>query len=538
MKKSLLRLLIPLMMVGSVLHAQRYMSDVFAESEVMVMEDVIYGQNFSAYVPASLGGPQVIPLYCDVYMPDPSIDQVAERPVVIYLHTGSFLPKGLVSPMGNQKDSAAVEICTRLARHGYVAISASYRLGWQADNTTNLDLRRGSNLLAVYNAVQDAKACVRMVRASKQVQLPTLPAVDPFNVDPNNVMLIGQGSGGYVTLAYATLDNLQEIVGPSKFQYQGTAGIFGGTVNPGDPYVDTAVVGDWNGFGGAATISGQTPQGLPIIDFMQPGRNIPNYPGVPDAISMSMNMGGALGDSAWSGAGDPPIASVHCRFDFFAPFYRGMVRVPVAGQFWDVVDVAGSYVAIKNANSFGNNDVFVNAGYNDAITQKAINNQYNLDNLEGIYTMNIQPGNPALPFQVNSNPWDFWDPNDPLGANETNPNIKSQSLAYIDTVLGYFVPRMATVLEANGVPVSVEELDQAALDLRVYPNPAGDEVNIRSMSGDILEMRMLDITGKTVLVERPNSSFSRLQIDHLRAGVYLMNIRTEEGTSFRKLTVQ
>lgn len=529
-----------MLVAGMMANAQvRYVDDVFSDDQIVVTDDVFYGMNFSAYVPASLGGPQVIPLFSDVYMPDPTVDAEMNRPVVIYLHTGSFLPKGLVSPMGFQKDSAAVEICTRLAKKGYVAISATYRLGWQADNTTNLDLRRGSNLMAVYNAVQDAKTAVRFVRASKQVQLPQLPAIDPFHVDPANIMLIGQGSGGYITLAYGALNSLNEITGPSKFQYQNTTGIFGGTVSPGDPYVDTAVVGDWNGFGGVATISGTNPNtGLPAIDFSQPGRNIENYPGVPDAVSLVMNMGGALGDSAWANAGETPVVSVHCRYDFYAPYYRGMVRVPVNGQFWDVVDVAGSHTAVKTANITGNNSLFVNAGYNDVYTQKALNNRFNIGQQEGIYTMNIPPANPALPFQVNSNPWDFWDPSDPLGVNETNPNNKAVALAYIDTVMGYFIPRMATVLSANGVPVGMDEFSQNDLDLDIYPNPANEYVTVRSRSGEIQEIRLMDITGKTVRLLEERTQEVRVNLEDLRAGVYLISVRTEEGQTFRKLTVR
>jgi hypothetical protein len=537
MKKRLFLPLALLLALPFGLLAQvRYVDDIFNDDDIVVTEDVVYGMNFSAYVPATLGGPQVIPLYADVYMADPMVDNVMDRPVVIYLHTGSFLPKGLASPLGWQKDSAAVEICQRLAKKGYVAISATYRLGWQANNTQNLDLRRGSNLMAVYNAVQDAKTAVRFVRASKQVQLPTLPAIDPFHVDPANVMLIGQGSGGYITLAYGALSDLSEVTAPTKFQYTDTIGILGGTVGVGDPYVDTAVIGDWNGFGGAATISGTNPTtGLPLIDFSQPGRNIENYAGVPDQVSLVMNMGGALGDSAWSDAGETPVVSVHCRYDFFAPYYRGMVRVPVAGQFWDVVDVAGSHTAVKSANITGNNSIFVNAGYNDVYTQKALSNPFNVGQYEGIYTMNIPPADPALPFAVNSNPWDYWDPTDPLSANETNPNLKAQSRAYIDTVMGYFIPRMATVM---GIGMGAEEIASADIDLRIYPNPANDHVNVRSFSGPIVEIKMLDITGKTVRVVRGTSDAERIELLDLRAGVYLLSVRTEQGSTFRKVTVQ
>ncbi|MEY3712188.1 MAG: hypothetical protein RL104_971 [Bacteroidota bacterium] len=190
---------------------QRYLDEVFTDAQVTVLPNVAYGYNFSQYVPATMGGPMVVPMYADIYMPDTAVDQVASRPVVIIFHTGSFLPKGLASPMGDRKDSAVVEMAKRFARRGFVAVSASYRLGWLA-NSTNLDLRRGTNLMAVYNAVQDAKVCVRSVRASK------LALGDPYRVDPSAISLIGAGSGGYITLAYATIDNYAEVASPSTTQ--------------------------------------------------------------------------------------------------------------------------------------------------------------------------------------------------------------------------------------------------------------------------------------------------------------------------------
>ena len=150
------------------------------------------------------------------------------------------------------------------------------------------------------------------------------------------------------------MDNIQEVVGLSKFQYtQAGTGIYGNAVNANDPYGYVNIVGDWNGFGGQVTLTGNTtPLGLPEIDLTAVGRNYENGAGLPDDVSVVVNLGGALGDSTWLDAGEIPIISVHCRRDFFAPYYRGMVQVPVAGQFFPVVEVAGSHTAIKMADDF------------------------------------------------------------------------------------------------------------------------------------------------------------------------------------------
>ena len=63
----------------------RYLDEVF--SNVNVETDVIYGTNISVVT----GSPMASNLLMDVYTPVG--DDATERPVVIYLHTGSFLPQ-------------------------------------------------------------------------------------------------------------------------------------------------------------------------------------------------------------------------------------------------------------------------------------------------------------------------------------------------------------------------------------------------------------------------------------------------------------
>lgn len=506
----------------------RYQDDVFTDAQITVTSDVNYGINFNEYAPSSIGGPQLLPLQCDIYQPDPNTDTATARPVIIYFHTGSFLPKGLVSPMGEKTDSAAVEICKRFAKKGYVAISAAYRVGWLA-NSTNLDLRRGTNLLAVYKSIQDAKAAVRFVRA-------TIANGNPYKVHNDKISLIGQGSGGYTVLAYATVDKYAEVAGITKFQYDAAGtGIYGDPVNAGDPYIDTAIVGDWDGYGGEVTLTGNTtPLGLPEVDMSATGRNYINHPGFSDDVQMVLNLGGALGDSTWLEAGDVPMVSAHCRFDFFAPYYEGMVQVPVNNQFFPVVEVAGSHTAVRIANSLGNNDASIQSNFQDALSVMARNNQYNTGGQENILTFNMTPPNPSLPFQVNSNPWDFWDSSDPLGANETNPNIKAQSMAYIDTVMDFFVPRIyAKVYTSVGV-------EEHALQVNsIYPNPVKDILNFSSTADQSIDaIRITNISGQLVKAIAIEEGQTSVDLSALKAGVYMIEFRAGDQASVQKIVKQ
>ncbi|WP_417610329.1 T9SS type A sorting domain-containing protein [Owenweeksia hongkongensis] len=506
----------------------RYQDDVFTEAQINVTSDVTYGINFNEYAPSSIGGPQLLPLQCDIYEPDPNVDTATARPVIIYFHTGSFLPKGLVSPMGEKTDSAAVEICKRFAKKGYVAISATYRVGWLA-NSTNLDLRRGTNLLAVYKSIQDAKAAVRFVRKS-------IDNGNPYKVHNDRISLVGQGSGGYTVLAYATVDKYAEVAGISKFQYDVSGnGIYGDPVNAGDPYIDTSIVGDWNGYGGEVTLTGNTtPLGLPEVDMTASGRNYINSPGYSDDVQMVLNLGGALGDSTWLEAGDVPMVSTHCRFDFYAPYYDGMVQVPVNNQFFPVVEVAGSHTAIRIANSLGNNDASIQSNFQDALSVKARSNQYNTGGQENILTFNIMPPNSSLPFQVNSNPWDFWDPADPLGANETNPNNKAQSMAYIDTVMDYFAPRIYAKVYTD---VSLNE--QILVVNKIYPNPVNDKLYFESTEDYAVEaINVISINGQKISTISVSEGQNSVDLSSLNKGVYMLEFISGSESSVQKIVKQ
>ena len=527
MKK--ITLLICSLMVSVTAVAQRYTTEIFNDNEIIVSSDVNYGVNFNPYVDsAMLGGTNLQPLQADFYMPSPTADTTTNRPVVIVWHTGSFLPKGLNgSPLGTRQDSAVVEMCRRFAKMGYVSIAASYRLGWLA-NSTNLDVRRGSNLLAVYYSIQDAKALVRYLNLTQ------MGAGNPYGINASNTIMVGQGSGGYLTFAYATIDKHSEVAGPSKFKYQDSTGIFGQPVLPGDAYVDTSIVGDIDGYGAEVVITGQNTLGLPTMDYSSPGRNYINHAGMPDDILMAINMGGAMGDGAWLEQGDVPMLSIHSKFDFFAPYDTGMVYVPIGQQFFPVVSVTGSYAAIKAANAFGNNDIFLNENYTDQVwvDQQATNPT----NEECLYTIEIAPPNATMPWVVHTAPWNWYDSNDPMASqNPANPNVEATSQAWIDTVMSFIVPRMTTVLQAEGVPAGIVE---AAQSFKVYPNPASDLVSIKGTNGSLFNrVQAFDITGRVVYASDASGSSLSIDVSNWNNGIYLVQIATDSGVQVKRIVV-
>src|SRR5690606_5126999 len=97
-------------------NAQRFLTEVFPS--VNVTTNVVYAQNYEVLT----GTPVLKDLKMDIYEPAGAPDPMATRPLVIYLHTGSYIPVIINgNATGSRNDSASVEICKQMARRGYVA---------------------------------------------------------------------------------------------------------------------------------------------------------------------------------------------------------------------------------------------------------------------------------------------------------------------------------------------------------------------------------------------------------------------------------
>lgn len=472
---------------------------------------------------------KLFPIQMDVYTP--AGDTETNRPVIIYLHTGNFLPPIINGGItGSRRDSAVVNLCKRWAKAGYVVAALSYRLGWNPIST-DPDVRRGTLLQAVYRAIHDAQTGVRYMRA-------THAQANPFGIDPTKIVLFGQGSGGYVAQAYNTLNNyLTEIASLNKFI--GADGL---------PYVIPQRDGDIDGGPGA----------LRLPDPLQQA-------GIPKTISMAINAGGALADISWLNAGEAPMVSFHCIRDPFAPFDNGTVVVPTTNE--NVVEVSGSNVFIQQANNLGNNNAFKNFPSGDPFTDRA----RSLYGQTFDYILTAQPtitvsATPEGLFPVErpintingnrftneSDPWTWWDfttlqavvaaTNNNLGLSGPdaynaealhtqglagNPGMsQAKGLAYIDTIQGYLNPRIMCVLGLPGVQCSTINTNNAKVDnsTMVFPNPSRDAMTIRNNEYTIRRIELFDITGRLVHQESVNGSEVRLERHAFNNGVYLLQI--------------
>ena len=101
----------------------RYLDEVF--SDVDVTSNIQYGTNVTVITALQGQPPAAQPLVLDLY--EPAGDTETDRPLLLYFHTGNFLPQYVNgSPLGTKTDSSSVEICTRYAKMGYVVASVGY----------------------------------------------------------------------------------------------------------------------------------------------------------------------------------------------------------------------------------------------------------------------------------------------------------------------------------------------------------------------------------------------------------------------------
>jgi carboxylesterase type B len=82
---------------------------------------------------------------------------------------------------------------------GYVVASCDYRLGWNPVATTQEE-RVNTLINAAYRGVQDCRTAVRFFRKSQAEN------GNPFGIDPWRIGVWGQGTGGYIAFAAATIN--------------------------------------------------------------------------------------------------------------------------------------------------------------------------------------------------------------------------------------------------------------------------------------------------------------------------------------------
>lgn len=77
---------------------------------------------------------------------------------------------------------------------------------------------------------------------------------------------------------------------------------------------------------------------------------------------------------------------------------------------------------------------------------------------------------------------------------------------------------------------SMATSDMSNKAIAIYPNPTTDVVNVK-MNKEIQKLEVVDLAGKTIVSKE---NVSTLNVKELPKGVYLLKVKTKEGTSTQK----
>lgn len=503
-KKSLLSLCFLLSLALSLSAQKRYLEPVFDQVN---KQTVIYGYNWTILTVPITGNATLQPLVGDVYTPVGDTEE--NRPLILYFHSGNFLPypqnQGI---SGTRSDSTVVTLCERFAKMGYVVVSCDNRLGWNPTASTQNE-RVNTLINAAYRGVQDSRSAIRFFKLQ----------ADALNIDSNKVVLFGQGTGGYISLNTGTLDSYGKVVNTTmpEDKFKDDNGI---------PYVFESINGNIDGTTfGIVNVPGHPLEGDTL--------SIPNNVGPSSEFQLMVNLAGAIGDISWLDENSPAVISFHSPTDPFAPYTSGVLIVP--GVNLPVVEVQGSYLIQQKADQLGLNSAFSDVNFIDPISlvMEAKNDGYS-----GLAPIQREPAKTG-----DSSPWDFWDPATNINhANGllTNPDMsKAKAVAYMDTIVGFFAPRACLVLgldcDLSG-HVSSTIITAERAGLTASPNPANEFVTIASESRTIKGIVIYDSAGRTVkAIPDVNATKYELFRNNLPAGIYYAQVRFEKENASVKL---
>lgn len=145
------------------------------------MTTVKYGENVSA------DGSEMVELFMDIYNPVENLQEA--RPMIIWAFGGSFVS-------GSKADMKA--FCYQYARKGYVTAAIDYRLLNVVDVLVNgLDSLTGLDIAV--KATSDMRASVRHMKKEAANG-------NPYNIDPDKIIVGGLSAGGITALNTAIVD--------------------------------------------------------------------------------------------------------------------------------------------------------------------------------------------------------------------------------------------------------------------------------------------------------------------------------------------
>ncbi len=123
-------------------------------------------------------------------------------------------------------------------------------------------------------------------------------------------------------------------------------------------------------------------------------------------------------------------------------------------------------------------------------------------------------------------------------------NVTPGTYEYLVSLEGFFDHEDEVVVTDEDVLVNVVLLEddtgiagtEAAFGLDIFPNPAGNTVNIESAE-KITGIRIFDMLGQLVYSSNPQNDSHRLNVSEWKDGLYFVQVQTETGSLTKRLQI-
>ena len=490
---------------------QRYTHEVFTDSEIKTSLDVQYGVNATIFPLLFLGASEFVPeqLLMDVYEPDPAVDTMTNRPVVLVVHGGDALPRIVNNACwGDKQDSVTIVTARRLARMGYVAVAPNYRLGWNPLATTQ-DAFLDGLVDAGVRIQQDMKACARFLR------MDAAELGNNYGIAPDKMTIWGTASSAGTYSGFAAyINEIEETQTPTWFVQDSLGNIFNTFNEMEAGNLDGTAVG---------------------INALGDTTNYVNWPDYSSRFQLAV-LGSAIAlDTGALDPGEPPLIQMGNPNSVVTAVPEGPIQLPTTGEV--VAFVQLSQGMIQEAVNKGLNDEWINAGLSDPYTlaQQA---HPRFGAWEGWLPLSGDP--------ENEYPWVWWDTeNCPVSAQsfEVLPAAdRNLGLLQIDTMTSYFGIRACVTLDLGCDLSGVSPVKDIVLEdnlVKMAPNPTQGFLKIESTDpGRMIEdITVVAIDGR--IMQRYRVENSRFLQDDLQlaAGLYTVIVRFEDGIVPKKLLI-
>lgn len=148
----------------------------------------------------------------DISLPTNDLPPECGRPLMVVVHGGAWYG-------GDKAEGYAPRLREDFAKRGYVTASVNYRQGmfntdqnvdcilegWKCWNMTDTSEWYRAN----YRAMQDVWGAIRFLVAERET----------YNLNPDNIFLVGESAGGFIVLGVGYTDNESEILDKLVAEY-------------------------------------------------------------------------------------------------------------------------------------------------------------------------------------------------------------------------------------------------------------------------------------------------------------------------------